>query len=186
VRVVAGTHRGRRIAAPPGRDTRPTSDRVREAVFAIVGPLEGARVLDLFAGSGAMGIEALSRGAASALFVDRDARAAAAVRANLASLGLAGRARVVAADWRAALRGARRAGDAFDLCVVDPPYSVLAPIADTLADALGPVLAADAVVVVEGPAADPAPTLGGLPVAERTERTYGATRVVVARTGQPR
>ena len=93
LRIVAGTRGGRRITAPPGRNTRPTSDRVREALFSILGAgaLEGARVLDLFAGSGALGIEALSRGAAEATFVDSDGRAVAAIERNLAQLGLSGR-----------------------------------------------------------------------------------------------
>jgi 16S rRNA (guanine966-N2)-methyltransferase len=147
----------------------------------MVGPVEGDAVLDLFAGSGALGIEALSRGAASATFVERDARAAAVVRANLGALGLADRGRVAVRDWRAALAAERRAGRRYDLCLIDPPYSVLARIAEALADALGPVLAADAVVVVEGPVAAPAPMLSGLRVADRTERTYGSTRVTVAR-----
>src|SRR2546423_9976132 len=87
MRVVAGAYRGRRIEAPRGRSTRPTSDRVREAVFSILGPIEGLRVLDLFAGSGALGIEALSRGAAEAVFVDSDPRAIVVVRRNLAAVG---------------------------------------------------------------------------------------------------
>src|SRR5437764_414764 len=92
-RIVAGVLGGRRIVAPPGRGTRPTSDRVREALFSILGAdaVEGARVLDLFAGSGALGIEALSRGAASATFVESDPRAAAAIDRNLEELGLVGR-----------------------------------------------------------------------------------------------
>ena len=107
MRVVAGRFGGRRLAAPAGRDTRPTSDRVREALFSMLGPLDGVRALDLFAGSGALGIEALSRGAASALLVERDARAVAVIRANLAALGLAEpEARVIAGGARA--RAAQR------------------------------------------------------------------------------
>ncbi|MFN2506284.1 MAG: RsmD family RNA methyltransferase, partial [Acidimicrobiales bacterium] len=93
MRVVAGLAGGRRLQAPEGRSIRPTSERVREAVFASLGSLgavQGARVLDLFAGSGALGIEALSRGARSATFVDSDLRAVAAIRANLAAVGLVG------------------------------------------------------------------------------------------------
>src|SRR5579864_1384618 len=88
MRVVSGTHRGRMLRAPKGRATRPTSDRVREALFSILASVEGANVLDLFAGSGALGIEALSRGAVSATFVDSAPAAIAAVRANLEDLGL--------------------------------------------------------------------------------------------------
>ncbi len=123
MRVVAGTARGRRLAAPPGTSTRPTSDRVREATFNALeslGAVDGAAVLDLFAGSGALGIEALSRGAGRAVFVERDPRVLAVVRANLAATGLAGQATVVRSD---ALRflAAASAGP-FDLALLDPPY----------------------------------------------------------------
>jgi 16S rRNA (guanine966-N2)-methyltransferase len=121
VRVVAGIAGGRRLQAPPGHDVRPTSDRVREAVFSSLESMGGVRdasVLDLFAGSGALGIEALSRGAVSAIFVDNDKAAVAAVEANLASTGLAG-GTVVRADVRRWLDG----NAAVDLALVDPPYS---------------------------------------------------------------
>lgn len=184
MRVVAGTYRGRRLQAPKGASTRPTSDRVREAVFAMLGSCDGARVLDLFAGSGAMGIEALSRGAVAATFVDADARAAGCVRANLAALGLAApAARVVVRDWRAALAADAARGVSYDLCVIDPPYSLLAGISTALAHALAPVLAESATVVIEGPATGPVPTLDGIGVTQRSDRTYGATRVSILRTG---
>ncbi|HZU80895.1 MAG TPA: 16S rRNA (guanine(966)-N(2))-methyltransferase RsmD [Acidimicrobiales bacterium] len=122
MRVIAGTLRGRRLRPPPGTTTRPTADRVREAIFDVLGSmldLDGLAVLDLFAGSGAMGIEALSRGAASAVFVERDPAAVAVIRANLDSLGVADRATVVRGDavsWLAG--GLHRA----DLALCDPPY----------------------------------------------------------------
>jgi 16S rRNA (guanine966-N2)-methyltransferase len=122
VRVVAGTARGRRLQAPPGVATRPTSDRVREATFNALGSLgavEGATVLDLFAGSGALGIEALSRGASHATFVDSDARALAVIRANLDTTGLSDRATVVNGD---AVRRLETAGSV-DLALLDPPYA---------------------------------------------------------------
>jgi 16S rRNA (guanine966-N2)-methyltransferase len=122
MRVVAGTARGRRLQAPAGRDVRPTSDRVREAVFNALGSLgavEGATVLDLFAGSGALGIEALSRGAAAATFVDDDPRALAAVRANLAATGLEALASVVRSDALGFLDGEP---GPFDVALCDPPY----------------------------------------------------------------
>jgi 16S rRNA (guanine966-N2)-methyltransferase len=122
MRVVAGTARGRRLQAPPGEGTRPTADRVREATFnalASMGALEG-QVLDLFAGSGALGIEALSRGVASATFVDTDARALAAVRANLAATDLEDRATVVRSDARRFLASGP---EPYDLALLDPPYA---------------------------------------------------------------
>src|SRR5580704_10651585 len=107
MRVIAGTLGGRRLRAPAGRATRPTSDRVREALFSMLGEIDGARVLDLFAGSGALGIEALSRGAAHAVFVERDAGAAAVLRENLRALGVGPeQAELRRADARAALRHA--------------------------------------------------------------------------------
>lgn len=121
MRVVAGELRGRRIEAPAGDRTRPTTDKVREAVFNALGSLEvldGATVLDLFAGSGAMGIEALSRGAARCTFVENDRAALAALRRNLDSLGLAGRSTVVAGDARTAARAHGRV----DVLIADPPY----------------------------------------------------------------
>jgi 16S rRNA (guanine966-N2)-methyltransferase len=118
MRVVAGTAKGRKLVTPPGTDTRPTSDRVREAIFNALGSLdvvEGSRVLDLFAGSGALGIEALSRGAASAVFVDSNPKAIAAIEANLETTALAGR--VIRAD-------AHRFDDGpFELALLDPPYA---------------------------------------------------------------
>ena len=123
VRVVAGTAGGRRLDAPPGRSTRPTADRVREATFNALhslGAVEGADVLDLFAGSGALGIEALSRGAAHATFVDDDARAVAVVRRNLASTGTEDRATVLRGD---ALGQLRAHPGPYGLALLDPPYA---------------------------------------------------------------
>lgn len=124
MRVVAGEARGRRLVAPEGDRVRPTSDRVREAVFNALGSLDvvrGADVLDLFAGSGALGIEALSRGAAAATFVEADRRALHAVRRNLEGTGLADRATVVAGDAFEAL-GRLAPGRRFGLALCDPPY----------------------------------------------------------------
>ena len=181
LRVIGGEHRGRRLATPAGRDTRPTADRVREAVFSILGPIGGVAVLDLFAGSGAMGIEALSRGAATATFVDDGRAACACIRENLATVGISDRARVVCRDWRAAVAAERAAGRFYGLCLIDPPYSVLARIGDAIADALAPIVSPGGHVVVEGPASSALATLGGLPVADRTDRTYGSTRITVIR-----
>ena len=120
MRVIAGRLGGRRLVAPRGGGTRPTSDRVREALFSVLGDVTGLRVLDLFAGSGALGIEALSRGAASAVFVERAPAALKALRANLTALGLD--QEVFAGDARAFIGNARRAGDTYDLVFLDPPY----------------------------------------------------------------
>lgn len=121
--MVAGTAGGRRLLAPPGRRLRPTTDRVREAMFSSLTSMDairGATVLDLFAGTGALGIEALSRGAASAVFVDADHAAIRAVEQNLATTGLGGNARVVHGD---ALRFVESTAETFDLALLDPPYS---------------------------------------------------------------
>lgn len=125
MRVVAGTARGRTLVAPPGSRTRPTTDRVREAIFNALGSrggLEGAQVADLFAGSGALGVEALSRGAAHATFVDRDRQARRAIARNLAACGFEDRATVVPVPverWLAGLPPGQR----YDLAFCDPPYA---------------------------------------------------------------
>jgi 16S rRNA (guanine966-N2)-methyltransferase len=171
--VVAGAYGGRRIEAPRGRSTRPTGDRVREALFSILGPaVEGARVLDLFAGSGALGIEALSRGAAEAVFVDSDERAVAAVRRNLDAIGAD--APVHRRDAFAWLGGA----DArFDLVFADPPYSSAGRMAGRLSELLPPVLTETALTVTESDKRDP--LVLALPLVD--ERTYGDTRIAIHR-----
>jgi 16S rRNA (guanine966-N2)-methyltransferase len=174
MRIIAGTHRGRRLAAPKGEHTRPTSDRAREALFSIVGPLEDAAVLDLFAGSGALGLEALSRGAARCAFVDRDRAACRAIRDNLASLGLAG-ATVLQRDAVQALREEAAAGRRYDLVLLDPPYGEWSGFEARLAASLPAVLAADALVVVETDAR----TVPQLPLDLETTRRYGSARLTV-------
>ena len=122
MRIIAGEWRGRRLHAPPGLDTRPTADRVRETLFSMLvsrlGSFEGLRVADLFAGSGAMGLEALSRGAAFACFVESDSKAAAAIRANAAELGALDRVQILGGSALALPRS-----DPFDLVLADPPYA---------------------------------------------------------------
>lgn len=123
LRVIAGELGGRRIRAPAGRGTRPTPERVREAWFsALGGRLSGLAVLDLFAGSGALGIEALSRGAARVRFVESDRRAAGVIRDNLQELGVEGRAEVTVADCFAFLAGPRGGGERYAVALADPPY----------------------------------------------------------------
>ncbi len=172
MRVVAGRFGGRRLSAPPGRGTRPTSDRVREALFSILGPLDGARALDLYAGSGALGIEALSRGAAEAVFVERDARAADVLRANLEALGAEAELRRV--DVLAALREARKRGETYDLVLCDPPYRLAPGLGRSLGEALAPLLAAGARVVTESDRRAPL-DLDDLPLTD--ERRYGDTLI---------
>lgn len=125
MRVVAGQFRSRPLAAPTGRDTRPTSDRLRETLFNVLAPrIENAAFLDLYAGSGAVGIEALSRGARQAVFVENDSTALRTIRANLASLGIHGGYALEAHSTTAALkRLAAAAGTAFDILFLDPPYA---------------------------------------------------------------
>jgi 16S rRNA (guanine(966)-N(2))-methyltransferase RsmD len=174
VRVIAGSRKGHKLAAPRGLDTRPTSDRVRENVFNLVGPVDGARVLDLFAGSGALGIEALSRGAASAVFVERDPDAVRTIKANLDRLRLNG-ARIVRGDVLYAIGQEVTAGAKYDLVLVDPPYGMLTEIQPRLARHLPPLLTEDGIVVVETDArVEPE-----LPLPVRTTRKYGQTRVTL-------
>jgi 16S rRNA (guanine966-N2)-methyltransferase len=183
IRVVAGEFGGRRLRTPPGAESRPTSERVREAVFAMLGPVEGLAVLDLFAGSGALGLEALSRGAARATFVERSPRAAAAIRANVAALGVEDRVRVLPRDWRAALAAERAAGSSYELCLLDPPYRLLPSIAELLFRDLAPLVPAGAMLVLEHAAGTSSPELAPLPIASRIDRLYGDTAVTLARVG---
>ena len=180
LRVIAGEVGGRRLVAPKG-GARPTTDRAKEALFAALGPdaVEDAVVLDLFAGSGALGIEALSRGAARAEFVDRDRRAADAVRANLESTGYADRAKVHVVATATFLKR-RRTGDAFDLVFLDPPYDLESGDLSTVLAHLGGAgaVAPGATVVVET-RGDAVPQLPeGWTV--RWQRAYGDTLLTIA------
>ncbi len=152
-RVIAGQAGGRRLAVPGGRDTRPTSDRAREGLFAticsIAGPLDGARVLDLYAGSGAVGLEALSRGARHVLLIEQGARAVRVIRENIEAIGLPGA--VLAADRVERVLARGPAGDRYDVVFADPPYALAdAAVARVLALlAEGGWLASGALVIVE-------------------------------------
>ena len=173
MRIIAGSRKGHRIDAPPGRGTRPTSDRVRENVFNILGPVDDAVVLDLYAGSGAMGLEALSRGASRAVFVEHDRDALRAIERNLDKLRLPGT--ILRRDALTALAAEASAGRKYDLVLVDPPYEMYSDIEPQLARYLPAVLADGGVVVVETEArAKPS-----LPLAERTSRRYGSARITV-------
>jgi 16S rRNA (guanine(966)-N(2))-methyltransferase RsmD len=172
MRVIAGRYGGRRLQAPPGLDTRPTSDRVREALFSILGErVGGARVLDLFAGSGALGIEALSRGAAEATFVDSAPAALRAIRANLEALGA--QAEVRRADARRFLGGASGDARQYDLVFLDPPYRLAERLGSELTAALAAVLAPGAAVIAESDRR--APLELELPILD--ERRYGDTLI---------
>ena len=178
MRIIAGSRRGHTIAAPRGLDTRPTSDRVRENVFNLVGPLDGATVLDLYAGSGALGLEALSRGAARATFVEVDPDAARTIERNLDKLRLTG-ARVLRQNATTALAQEASAGRKYDLVLVDPPYDMYADLEPQLRRYLPSVLAPDGVLVVETDArVEPA-----LPLEQRTSRRYGSARITLFEAG---
>ena len=171
MRLTGGALGGRRLVAPRGERTRPTSDRVREALFAILGRLDGEDVLDLFAGSGALGLEALSRGATEATFVDAAPAALDAVRRNLEALDL--RAEVRRADARAFLREAQSRGRSYDLILLDPPYRLTAGLGRELSEAVPPVLKAGGRVVVESDRRSPLEL--ELPLLD--ERRYGDTTI---------
>ena len=178
MRIVAGSRKGHRIEAPKGVVTRPTGDRVREAAFSLIGPVDDASVLDLFAGSGALGIEALSRGAATAVFVDNDREAARVIERNLEKLRLTG-ARVVRGDALFTLAQEATAGAKYDLVLIDPPYGMLDDIQPRLARHLPALLAPDGLVVFETDVrSEPE-----LPLRVRTSRKYGNTRVTIFEAG---
>jgi len=164
MRVVAGRYGGRTLKTPRGREVRPTADRVREALFSILGPLDGLAALDLFAGTGALGIEALSRGAASCVFVDVDTRP---VLANLEALGIDAEVR------RGHALGALKADDQYDLVLLDPPYRDAARLGPELTEALPGVLSSSARVVSESDRRHPLEL--GLPLSD--ERRYGDTLI---------
>jgi 16S rRNA (guanine966-N2)-methyltransferase len=178
VRIIAGSNKGARIVAPKGHDTRPTSDRAREAAFNLIGPVDDAIVLDLYAGSGAMGLEALSRGAASAVFVENDREACRTIDRNLDKLHLTG-ARVVQQDALRALAAEAAAGRRYDLVLVDPPYEMFSSLQNKLSAYLPAVLAEDGLVVVETGARDE-PDLA--PLLKRTSRRYGSARISLFET----
>ncbi len=176
MRIIAGSKKGSRIFAPKGLDTRPTADRVREAAFNLLGPgtAEGATVLDLFAGSGAMGLEALSRGADHATFVDSDREACRTINRNLDKLALEN-ATVLCQDALTALRNDSRAGTSYDLVLLDPPYRRFSSLQNAMISHLPEILAPGGTLLVET-AANEEPEL---PLPKRTSRKYGSTRLTL-------
>jgi 16S rRNA (guanine966-N2)-methyltransferase len=173
VRIIAGSRKGHRISAPKGELTRPTGDRVREAAFNLIGPLDGARVLDVFAGSGALGLEALSRGAAGAVFVESDRDACSTIKRNLEKLRLHGT--VLCRDALQALAQETAAGRKYDLVLADPPYEMFASLQTALAAYLPALLDETGLLVLETDAR----TEPELPLAKRTSRRYGSARLTL-------
>ncbi|OLC17291.1 MAG: 16S rRNA (guanine(966)-N(2))-methyltransferase RsmD [Candidatus Rokubacteria bacterium 13_1_40CM_69_27] len=183
MRILAGALKGRRLVTPRGPATRPTTDQVRLALLDALAPwLEGARVLDLFAGAGGVGLEALSRGAAHATFVERDARAVAALRRNIAALALEGSARVLREDALRALERLAGEGERFEIAFLDPPYETDLAAATLVALGAGPVTGPAGVVVAQHRTKQPpAPEIGVLR-AYRTRR-FGETTLTFFRAG---
>ncbi|MBV9994636.1 MAG: 16S rRNA (guanine(966)-N(2))-methyltransferase RsmD [Caulobacteraceae bacterium] len=181
MRIVAGIFRGRPLAAPKGQATRPTADRTRQAMFNVLehaawSPgVAGLRVIDLFAGAGALGLEALSRGAAFCLFVEASAEARAAIHANIEALGLFGRARIHRRDATALGPRPGADGPPFDLAFLDPPYGLGLGEGALTALTTGGWLTAGALAVLERGAQDPSPPVPAFE--EIGERRWGAARV---------
>jgi 16S rRNA (guanine966-N2)-methyltransferase len=180
MRIVAGERKGARLAAPPGRGTRPTPDRVREALFQILADVADARALEPFAGTGALGFEALSRGAAAVAFCEIDAVALRVLRENAARLRYADRCTIRRQDGRRRLVADAAAGVTYDLILLDPPYRMLPSLTDHLARHLPALLAPGGRAVLESDSAGQAPAL---PLPVLAERAYGGTRITVVGHG---
>lgn len=172
---MGGSKRGLRLKVPARGGVRPTSEMVREAIFDVLGPVAGATVLDLFAGTGALGLEALSRGAARCVFVESDRMVQEVLRENIRTLGYGDSAGVIGADYSCAADRLIRAGERFDLLFLDPPYRMLTEVEVTLRARLPALASAEAVVVIEGGKASHATF--GMPIL--FDRTYGDTRVTM-------
>jgi 16S rRNA (guanine966-N2)-methyltransferase len=175
VRIVGGAKRGLRLKVPTRGEIRPTSGMVRGAIFDALGPLTGAKVLDLFAGTGAMGLEALSRGAGSCVFVESDRAVLEVLRENVRALGYGDAAAIIAADYRSAVERLRLGGERFDLLFVDPPYRMLTEVEVTLVPRLASLVSAEGVVVIEG--GKGSSVTFGMDVL--FDRVYGDTRVTM-------
>jgi 16S rRNA (guanine966-N2)-methyltransferase len=181
MRITAGEHRGRRLHSPKGARTRPTSDLLRQAIFNVLGTeIRGARVLDLFAGTGALGLEALSRGAATATFVERDRSALESLRANVTELALISRARVVAGDVILNLEQMAASGERFECVLLDPPYvgDQGARVVETLAPGL--IFCDNGLLVVQAFHKSEFPERIGV-LSRFWQRRYGESRLTVYR-----
>jgi 16S rRNA (guanine966-N2)-methyltransferase len=186
LRVIAGRLKGRKLHAPRGLTTRPTADRVRQALFEILGPLLGANVLDLYAGTGALGIEAISRGAARSVFVETHAAAVSAIKRNLEELDLTGDSTVLKVPVERVGR-ALQSEEPFDLVLCDPPWDTLDPALRALARLLRPeLLAPGARVVIEHPAERTVDLHGFFDLEKSDVRRWGDTgaTLLVRREGR--
>jgi 16S rRNA (guanine966-N2)-methyltransferase len=178
MRVIAGRFKGQTLHAPRGSKTRPTSEKVREALFSMLGEIDGLQALDLFAGSGALGIEALSRGAERVVFADRDHAAVTVLQRNLSSLRLdEGEAEIRRTDAAQAMRAARERHETYDLIFIDPPYSQARDWSVELSGALEPLLRAAGRVIVESDRRNPLQ----LELPLERERRYGDTLIKIHR-----
>lgn len=177
---MAGTMRGRRLGVPSTGEVRPTSEKVREAVFDVLGPIKGLKALDLFAGSGAFGLEAVSRGAERCVFVEKDRGVAETLRWNINALGCGAVCEVVICDYLKAAEALVAKAKAFDLLFVDPPYRILAEVEIALAALVPSLVAPGGVVVSEGPKSLH-PSFGQNVV---FERDYGDTRISMVKVGR--
>lgn len=185
MRIIAGEKKGFRLKAPPGRATRPTLDRVRESLFMrIMAELPGVSVLDLFAGAGTLGLEALSRGAAKAVFVDSSRPAIATLRDNLYKLGWPSRGKLVQREALRWLRSPSPEHAPWDVVFIDPPYGqhLAAQALERLAERAGELLNPDALIVVQADRRDPLEAACG-PLSAESEHPYGDTRIVLFRYG---
>jgi 16S rRNA (guanine966-N2)-methyltransferase len=180
VRIIAGERRGTRLSVPPGSGTRPTSDRARESLFAMLGDVTGLDVLDPFAGSGALGLEALSRGASHAAFCETSPAALRALRDNIARLRYEQRASVSRLDGRRRMAEDAAAERRYHLLLLDPPYTMLPALQEPFSLHLPRLLVPGGLAVVESPSSQPALEL---PLELDTTRTYGEARLSVYRHG---
>jgi len=179
IRIVAGFRKGHRLKVP-GRGVRPTSEKVREAIFDVLGSVVGLSVLDLFAGTGALGLEALSRGAVRSVFVEMDPQVAGVLRENVFALGFDDKCEILAVGYHDGVKILLQRQEEFDLLFLDPPYRMLSEVERTLSPHLPALLSPGGLVVVESDRSF-RPTMGGTPV---FDRVYGSTRVTMIRLGR--